>query len=163
MSCWPGVVPLLTTRWLYWGWDGGIKGTDRGHRGSQGALGLTYEKWRQSIAKYSWKLKTLELRLTGPNLVLLLVTRCLYLWGTSELRSTAPNIVLVLATRCLYWGVHLTECQHDPKANQMSSWPDVVLLLVTRCLYWRVHLSSGQLDLSTGLGHQISVLGVHLI
>ena len=25
-------------------------------------------------------------------------------WGTCELRSAGPNIVLLLATRCLYWG-----------------------------------------------------------
>ena len=39
-------------------------------------------------------------------------------------------------------GGHLTECQPDPKANQMSSWPDVVPLLVSTCLYWGVHLTN---------------------
>ena len=55
--------------------------------------------------------------------------------GTSELRSTGPKLVPLLATRCLYCRVHLTEGQPDPKADQMSRWPDVTLLLVTRCLY----------------------------
>ena len=37
--------------------------------------------------------------------------------------------------------VHLTECQPDPRGDQMSSWPKVVPLLATRCLYWGVHLT----------------------
>ena len=55
--------------------------------------------------------------------------------GMSELRSTGPKLVIFVATRCLYQGVHLTEGQPDPKANQMSSWSDVVALLATGCLY----------------------------
>ena len=46
-----------------------------------------------------------ELRSTGPNLVPLLATRCLYWGGTYELRSTGPNLVPLLTTRCLYQGV----------------------------------------------------------
>ena len=57
MSCWPAVVPLLTTRSLHWGWR--CHGADRE---CQGALWITYEKWRQSIAKYSWKLKMVYCR-----------------------------------------------------------------------------------------------------
>ena len=41
-------------------------------------------------------------------------------------------------------GVHLTEGQPDPKADQTSSWHDVVLLLQTRFLYWGPHLTEGQ-------------------
>ena len=49
-------------------------------------------------------------------------------------------------------GVHLTECQPDSKADQMSSWPKVISLLANRCLYWGamgtqgVHLTKGQPD-----------------
>ena len=52
-------------------------------------------------------------------------------------QSTSPDVVPLLPTRCLNLGggVHLTEGQPEPKADQMSSWPDVVLLLATRCLY----------------------------
>ena len=128
---------------------------------------------------------TSELRSTRPKLVPFLATRCLYwgyIWlkvsltqswpyavpllanrcllhgGISELRSTKPKLVPFLATRCFYQGLHLTEGQPDPKADQMSSWPhkadqmstwpNVVPLLVTRCLYMGVHLGSGQPDLS---------------
>ena len=38
--------------------------------------------------------------------------------------------------------VHLTECQPDPKDDQMSRGPDVVPFLATRCLYQGVHLHS---------------------
>ena len=113
-----------------------------------------------------------ELRSTRPKLVPFLATRCLYwgyIWlkvsltqswpyavpllanrcflhgGIFELRSTRPKIVPFLATRCFYQGLHLTEGQPDPKADQMSSWPhkadqmstwpDVVLLFTTGCLY----------------------------
>ena len=47
ISCWPAVVPLLTTRCLYWagvGASGGM-GSVMGH------WGVTYEKWRWSVAK----------------------------------------------------------------------------------------------------------------
>ena len=56
MSCWSAVVLLLTTRCLpcWWG--------SQGPRGGVGALGVTYEKWRWTIAKYSWKLKTVYYR-----------------------------------------------------------------------------------------------------
>ena len=47
------------------------------------------------------KLKTIEheVRSTGPNLLPLLATRCLY--------QGVPNLVPLFATRCLYHGVHL--------------------------------------------------------
>ena len=82
----------------------------------------TSEKWRQSVAKYSWKLKMVywtlktiehELRSLGPKLVPLLATRWLY-GGTSELSSTSPNLVPLMATRCLYQGVCLSSGQLDP-------------------------------------------------
>ena len=60
MSCWPIVVPLLTTRCLHWGW--GHLGLSGGVGGVREALGVTYDKWRQSIAKYSWKLKMVYCR-----------------------------------------------------------------------------------------------------
>ena len=50
MSIWHAVVPLLTTRCLYWGCSGGIKGDERGQRGCW-ALGLhmtnevSWEPW----------------------------------------------------------------------------------------------------------------------
>ena len=53
----------------------------------------------------------------------------------------------------LLWGVHLTEGQLDPNANQMSCWPDIILFLVTECLYWGVCLTEGQPDPK---GHQMS-------
>ena len=53
----------------------------------------------------------------------------------SEIRSTGPKLVLLLATRCLYCGVHLTKGQPDPKADKMSCWPNIILLLATRCFY----------------------------
>ena len=63
-GCWlsfrPAVVPVLTTICLYWGWV-----TSRGWQGAwgcQGAYGVTYEKWRWSIAKYFWKLKMVYCR-----------------------------------------------------------------------------------------------------
>ena len=46
-----------------------------------------------------------------------------------ELRSTGSKLVPLLATGCLYCGVHLTEGQPDPKADQMSSWPDIGIVL----------------------------------
>ena len=49
--------------------------------------------------------------------------------------SSWPDVVLLLVTRCLYQGVHLTKCQSDPKDDQMSRWPDIVPFLATRCLY----------------------------
>ena len=118
LSCWPEVVPLLTTRCLYWGW---------GHRG----LGLHLKNEDGSFA--NWK-HTSELRWTGPNLVALLAPDATT-GGTSVLRSTGPNLVPLLATRCHYWEVCLTKGQGDPKADQISSWPNVVLLVATGCLY----------------------------
>ena len=92
MSCGPAVVPLLTTRCLYWGWGhwglaGGVEGVrasgvSRGCRGIKGTLGVTYEKWWQPIANCKVLLKT---------------------QGTPELRSPGPMLVPSLATRCL-WG-----------------------------------------------------------
>ena len=143
MSCWPTAVPLLTTWWLYWRWGwGGALGAGMGCRGCQGAskgcrgvrwtLGVTYEIWRWSIAKYSWKLNSLlqtiehELRSTGPKLVPVLAQfSCIYistilphqmalLGGTSELRSVVSTIIPFLA-------------------QQMSSWPDAVPLFITIC------------------------------
>ena len=61
-----------------------------------------------------------------------------------ELRSMGPKFIPLLATRYLYWGVHLTECQCDPKDNPMSRWPDVVLLLATDAstrMYIRLNVS----------------------
>ena len=119
MSCWPAVVPLLTTSCLYWWcrWGGGIKGP-MDHRGISGGIGVTSENSRWSIAKYSSKLKTVYWTLQTIE---------------HELRWTGPKLVPLLATRCLYQGFHLTEGQPDPKADQMLNWPDILLLLATRC------------------------------
>ena len=124
-SCWHAVVPLLTTRCLNWRW--GCWGGQWEHRGYQG---FTSEKWRWSIAKYSWKLKMLYWTVQAIE---------------HELRSIGPKLVPLLAIRYLYlghWegkggdGVHLTNNQPDPQTDQMSCWPAVVTLLITRCLYW---------------------------
>ena len=59
--------------------------------------------------------------------------------------------------------VHLTACQPDPKVDQMSSWPDILLLLVTRCLYWGyIWAQVNWTQISSTLGHNMPVLGVHL-
>ena len=49
-----------------------------------------------------------------PDIVLLLVTRCLYLGGMSELRSFLFTLVPFLVTRWLYWGCSwtLVSCMH---------------------------------------------------
>ena len=70
---------------------------------------------------------TFELRSTGPNLIPVLATRCLYQGCTSELRSNRPNLVPVLATRCLYW---------RGTFELRSTGPNLVPVLATRCLYW---------------------------
>ena len=58
------------------------------------------------------------------------------------------------------WEVCLTECQPNPKANQMSRWPDIVPLLVTGCLYQGVHLTTGLCDHSSHTyGHRMSLPG----
>ena len=72
------------------------------------------------MAEHQMRKKNTCVPIIPYNLVPVLATRCFY-GGTSELRSTGPHLVLVLATRCLYKGVHLTEGQPDPKADQMSS------------------------------------------
>ena len=59
-----------------------------------------------------------------------------------ELRSTGPKLVPLLATRCLYQGLCLTEGQPDPKADHMSTWPYIVLLLTTSCLHFRGYIWS---------------------
>ena len=126
MPCSPAVVPLLTTRCLYWGW---------GHWLADGGVG--------GIRGYIWKMKAVyckvllktpdsllqtiehELRSTGPKLVPLFVTGCLSLggiegacrddgWGHSWQNSSLTHrlmtchadlqVVPLLNTRCLYWG-----------------------------------------------------------
>ena len=122
MSCWPAVVPPLTTRCLYLGW-GGVSGASRG----VGVAG--------GIRGYIWKMKTVSCK------VLLKTQDGLLQTIEHELRSTRPKIVPLLATRCLSLGalrggVHLTKQQPDPQADDMSFWLAVVPLLTTRCLYW---------------------------
>ena len=96
MLCWPAVVPLLTTRCLYWGWGWG-RGIRRADMGCWG------------IGGYIWKMKTVyckvviktqdgllqtiehEIRSIRPNLVPLLATRCLYQWGMSDWKSAWPK------------------------------------------------------------------------
>ena len=125
MSCWPAVVPLLTTKCLYWGW--GCQGANRGV-GASGALkGLhmenednllqsTLENGRRSIAdNRTWA------QVNGTHFSTTLghqMPLCGGIEGAYEV------------------GVHLTKHHPDPQANDMSCWPAVVPLLTTRCLYW---------------------------
>ena len=129
MSCWPAVVSLLTTKCLYWewGWHGGIEG----QMGDTWGMGVTPEKSRQSIAKYSWKIKMVywtlqtiehEIRSMGPV--------------TTTLGHQIPLPGGIEGHRGDGVGVHLTKHQPDPQADDMSCWPAVVSLLTTRCLYW---------------------------
>ena len=125
MSCWPAVVPLLTTRCLYWGSRVGQQGRCRGHWGH---WGVTYEKWQIVYCKVLLNtqgglLQTIEheLRSMGPKLVLLLATWSLYL---GALRGIGVM------------GVYLTKHQSEPQADYMSCWPAVVPFLTTTCLYW---------------------------
>ena len=106
MSCWPAVVPLLTTRCLYWGWGWvGASGANKGLRAS-GCIGVAYEKWRWSIVLLKTQdnlLQTMEheLRSMGPKCVPLLATRFLCLeviegayggvGGTSDKTSAWPT------------------------------------------------------------------------
>ena len=106
----------------------GWGGASRGQQVASVGIGVTYEKWRWSFCK-----------------VLLKTEDSLLQTIEHELRPTGPKLVLVLATRCLYL-VCLTEGQPDPKADKMSSWPDVVPLLAIRCLYWEVCLTENQPD-----------------
>ena len=76
----PMLVPFLATTCLYWG------------------VCLTAGQPDPKADQMS----------SWPDVVLLLVTSCLYQRDTSQLRSTGRILVPVLATRCLYWGVHLT-------------------------------------------------------
>ena len=125
MSCWPAVVPLLTTRCLYWEWR--CQGLTWGQQGCRWHWGVTHEKWRQSIANYCWKLQSIADNRT---------------WGQinwTQVHTTLGHQMPLL-------GGHLTECQPDPKNQQMSRWPNVVPFWATRCLYCGVCLSSGQLD-----------------
>ena len=50
--------------------------------------------------------------------------------------SCLPDVVLLLVTRCLWWGVHLTKHQPDQQADHMLCWHAVIWLLTTRCMYW---------------------------
>ena len=123
MSCWPAVVPFLTTRCLYVvGW---------GNTGTEGGVGAIEE----SLGGYIWKMNMVYCKLllkTQDGLLQII---------EHELRSTKTQLIPLLATRCYSlgaWGVgvHLTKQQSDPQADDMSSWPAVVPLLATRCLYW---------------------------
>ena len=166
MSSWHDIEPLMATRCLYQGGTSDLRST-RSHLVPFLATSSLY--WRVCLTAGQPDAKADQIS-SWPHLVPLLATGCLYQERASELRSTRPNLIPLLATRCLYQGVHLTEGQPDPKADQMSSWPDVVLLLATRCLYqgdtseprltgpnlvpllatrslyWGVHLTKGQPD-----------------
>ena len=50
MSCRPAIVPLLTTRYLYWGW-GGTSRVQQGVKGVSGGIGVTYEKMKMVYCK----------------------------------------------------------------------------------------------------------------
>ena len=57
MSCWPAIVPLLTTRCLYWMW-GWVQGAGMGHRGVRGHWGLHMKNedcLLQSTLENSWQ------------------------------------------------------------------------------------------------------------
>ena len=135
-SCWPAVVSLLITRCLYWEW--GCQGANRG----VGALGVLHMKNEDSL-----------LQSTVENCSLLQTIE-------HEVRSMGPKFIPHLATRCLYWGVHLTECQPDPKDHQMSRWPNVLPFWATRCLYWAyVWAQVSWTYVSTIHGHQMPLPG----
>ena len=76
MLCWPTVVPLLTTRYLYWGWGwgGGLRGADRGCMGCWGHWGLHIKNEDCLLQKIAHKLRWMR-----PKLVPLLATICLYM------------------------------------------------------------------------------------
>ena len=88
MSSWPDVVPLLATRCLYLCL-------------SSGQLDPTqYHSWPldASTGGYIWAQVTRTQVSTSPWSLDAL------LGGISEIRSTGPKLVPLLATRCLYWG-----------------------------------------------------------
>ena len=107
MSFWPAVVLLLTTRCLYWGGSGGI----RGLTGGEGGIGGLHLKMKTVYCKVLFQTQNGLLQTIEHNL-----------------RSTWPKLVPLLATRCLYlgvlrghmgWGYNLTKQQPDPQADDM--------------------------------------------
>ena len=90
----PSQYWLLATRCLYWGISElrstGPLAYQGGQQGCRGHGGVTSEKWRQSIAEYSVKLKMVCWTLQTIE---------------HEFRSMEPKFVPLLATRCLYLGV----------------------------------------------------------
>ena len=93
MSCWPAVVPLLTTRCLYWGW--GVKGANKGHMGHRdlhmtnedGLLQRTLENSSWSIAggNRTWP------QVNGTHICTTLGHEMHYHGGTSDQRSAWPK------------------------------------------------------------------------
>ena len=134
MSCWPTVVPLLTTRCLYWvGYWGGWCGC-RGHQGCQGLHLKMKTVYCKVLLKIQDGLLNTEDNRTwsevnGTQVITTIAHQMPLCGGTSELRSTGPNLVPLLATRCLclYWGV---------TSELRSAGPNLVPLLAARCFYW---------------------------
>ena len=84
---------------------GALRGLTGGVGASQGHM------WKMKMVycklkMYSWKLKMVYWKLETIE---------------HELRSTGPILVPLLATRCLYWRVHLSSGQLDP--TSYHSWP----------------------------------------
>ena len=131
MSCWCAVVPLLSTRCLYWGWGWG--GANEGHMGCQGVSGMTSEKSRWVYCKVLLK--------TQDGLLNTADYRTWAQVNGTQVHTTLGHQIPLPGTLkghrgWLGWGVHLTKHQPDPESDQMSCWPAVVPLLSTRCLYW---------------------------
>ena len=104
MSCWPAVVPLLTSRCLDLGW--GCQGANRGCRGIGG------------IGGYIWKMKMVYCK------VLLKTQDGLLQTIEHELRSMGPKLVPLLAARCLYWGMGGVS---NWRSACLKGWPNVKL------------------------------------
>ena len=102
MWWWPAVVPLLTTRCLYWGWA--VRGAYRGVGG---------------IGGYIWKMKTVYCK------VLMKAQDSLLQTIKHELRSMGPRSYHSWPLDASTEG--MSESQPDPKANQMSRWSDIIL------------------------------------
>ena len=122
--------------------SGGVRELTGGQQGCRG------------IGGYIWKMKTVYCK------VLLKTADSLLQTTEHEVRSMGPKFHTTLGHQMPLLGVHLTECQPDPKDLQMSRWPKVVPFWVTRCLYWRyVWAQVNWTYVSSILGHQMPLPG----
>ena len=130
MSYWPAIVQLLTTRFLYWGRDGGggVKGPTGGvgvsggivrfhMKNEDGLLQSTLENWRYAIADNR---KWAQVNGTQVN---------------TTLGHQMPLPGGIDGHRGWSGEVHMTIHQPEPQADDMSCWLAVLQLLTIRCLY----------------------------